>query len=81
MNPVIAVTGEMAVARSYYLVMVEGERGPVPSVRGTYDDVLIRAPGGSTEGSTGGWRFPRRELTHAFKGEKRLTLPVTGNSG
>ena len=68
MNSVIAVTGERAVAKSNYLVMVEGPEGPVPSVCGTYADTLIRAPEG--------WRFLRRELIHAFKGEMRLTLPV-----
>lgn len=56
MNPVIAVTGEMAVARSHYLVMVEGPDGPAPSVRGTCADQLIRAPEE--------WRFRRRELIH-----------------
>ena len=68
MNSVIAVTEERAVAKSNYLVMVEGPEGPVPSVCGTYADTLIRAPEG--------WRFLRRELIHAFKGEMRLTLPV-----
>jgi ketosteroid isomerase-like protein len=67
MNSVIAVTGDGATAKSNYLVMVEGPDGPVPSVCGTYADVLAR--------DTDGWRFRRRELIHAFKGEMRLTLP------
>lgn len=67
MNSVIAVTGDEATAKSNYLVMVEGADGPVPSVCGTYVDLLIRG--------TEGWRFRRRELIHAFKGEMRLTLP------
>jgi SnoaL-like domain len=67
MNSVIAVAGDAATAKSNYLVMVEGPDGPLPSVCGTYADVLIR--------SAGGWRFRRRELIHAFKGEMRLTLP------
>jgi SnoaL-like domain len=67
MNSVIAVNGDAATAKSNYLVMVEGPDGPVPSVCGTYADVLIRTPSG--------WRFRRRELIHAFKGEMRLTLP------
>ncbi len=67
MNSVIAVTGEAGSAKSNYLVMVEGPDGPVPSVCGTYTDVLTRG--------TEGWRFHRRELIHAFKGEMRLTLP------
>lgn len=67
MNSVIAVTGDTAAAKSNYLVMVEGPDGPVPSVCGTYVDALIRTPDG--------WRFRRRDLIHAFKGEMRLTLP------
>lgn len=67
MNSVIAVTGAEATARSNYLVMVEGPDGPVPSVCGTYADVLVH--------EEAGWRFRRRELIHAFKGEMRLTLP------
>lgn len=67
MNSVIAVNGDAATAKSNYLVMVEGRDGPVPSVCGTYADVLVR--------DAGGWRFRRRELIHAFKGEMRLTLP------
>jgi hypothetical protein len=67
MNSVIAVTGDTATARSNYLVMVEGPGGPVPSVCGTYVDRLVRA--------AEGWRFRRRELIHAFKGEMKLTLP------
>lgn len=67
MNSVITVTGSTATAKSNYLVMVEGPDGPVASVCGTYADVLVR--------DIGGWRFRRRELIHAFKGEMRLTLP------
>jgi hypothetical protein len=67
MNSVIAVTGDAATAKSNYLVMVESSTGPVPSVCGTYVDMLVRG--------ADGWRFRRRELIHAFKGEMRLTLP------
>ena len=67
MNSLIDVQGETATARSNYLVMVEGPDGPVPSVCGTYADELVRGPDG--------WRFRRRELLHAFRGEMRLTLP------
>ena len=67
MNTVIGLDGDEAVAKSNYLVMVEGPEGPVPSVCGTYADRLVR---------TGtGWKFRRRELIHAFKGEMRLSLP------
>lgn len=67
MNSIITVDGARAEARSNYLVMVEGPDGPVASVCGTYADVLVRLPAG--------WKFQRRELIHAFKGEMRLTLP------
>jgi 3-phenylpropionate/cinnamic acid dioxygenase small subunit len=67
MNSVILVKGEEATAKSNYLVMVEGPDGPAPSVCGTYADVLIRG--------ADGWRFCRRELIHAFRGEMRLSLP------
>jgi ketosteroid isomerase-like protein len=67
MNTIISVDGQIATARSNYLVMVEGADGPVPSVCGTYADRFARTPNG--------WRFQRRELIHAFKGEMRLQLP------
>jgi len=67
MNSVISVTGGTAAAKSNYLVMVEGPDGPVASVCGTYADRLVKL--------AEGWRFQRRELIHAFKGEMRLTLP------
>jgi hypothetical protein len=67
MNSIITVQGATAEARSNYLVMVEGPEGPVPSVCGTYADQLVKL--------VAGWRFQRRTLIHAFKGEMRLTLP------
>jgi hypothetical protein len=67
MNSIIDITGASATARSNYLVMVEGSSGPVPSVCGTYADELVKLPDG--------WRFQRRELIHAFKGEMALRLP------
>ena len=67
MNSIIAVEGAAATARSNYFVMVEGPDGPVPSVCGTYADAYIK--------TAQGWRFQRRELIHAFKGEMRLQLP------
>jgi 3-phenylpropionate/cinnamic acid dioxygenase small subunit len=67
MNTIIDCDGERATARSNYLVMVEGQNGPFPSVCGVYDDVLVRQPNG--------WRFQRRSLLHAFKGELALRLP------
>jgi hypothetical protein len=67
MNSIIDCDGTRAAARSNYLVMVEGANGPFPSVCGTYDDVLVKQPVG--------WRFQRRRLIHAFKGELALQLP------
>lgn len=67
MNTIIKVEGDGARAKSNYLVTVEGPDGPFPSVCGTYVDVLTR--------TAGGWRFARRELVHAFKGEMKLRLP------
>jgi 3-phenylpropionate/cinnamic acid dioxygenase small subunit len=67
MNSIIDCDGARATARSNYLVMVEGANGPSPSVCGVYDDVLVKRPEG--------WRFQRRQLIHAFKGEMALSLP------
>jgi hypothetical protein len=67
MNSIIDCQGTHATARSNYLVMVEGPHGPLPSVCGTYDDVLVK--------QADGWRFQRRRLTHAFRGEMALNLP------
>jgi SnoaL-like domain len=67
MNSIIGCNGAHATARSNYLVMVEGANGPFPSVCGTYDDVLVK--------QANGWRFQRRRLIHAFKGEMALSLP------
>ena len=53
--------------RSNYLVMVEGPNGPIASVCGVYDDTLVK--------QRDGWRFERRQLIHAFKGEMALRLP------
>ena len=67
MNSIIDCEGAHATARSNYLVMIEGSGGPVASVCGTYDDVLVKLPDG--------WRFQRRRLIHAFKGQMALRLP------
>jgi hypothetical protein len=67
MNSIIHCEDARATARSNYLVMVEGANGPFPSVCGTYDDVLVK--------QSDGWRFRRRRLIHAFKGEMALRLP------
>jgi hypothetical protein len=69
MNSVITVDGTRAEARSNYLVMVEGANGPVPSVCGTYQDALLK--------QSDAWRFQRRELIHAFRGEMALQLTAS----
>jgi 3-phenylpropionate/cinnamic acid dioxygenase small subunit len=67
MNSLIECDGDRATAKSNYLVVVEGPSGPIPSVCGTYDDILVKM--------SEGWRFQRRRLIHAFKGEMALRLP------
>src|SRR5215471_14187186 len=54
MNTVIDSDGARATARSNYLVMVEGPSGPLPSVCGIYDDVLVK--------QLDSWIFQRRQL-------------------
>jgi len=66
MNSIIDCAGIRASARSNYLVMVEGANAPFPSVCGVYDE-LVKQPAG--------WRFQRRQLIHAFKGDMALRLP------
>lgn len=72
MNSLIRVNGDAAEAKSNYLVVLEGDGGPVPSVCGTYMDRLVR--------TAAGWRFLRRELVHSFKGPMRLNLPRTSGA-
>jgi len=67
LNSIIKVDPMRASARSNYLVMVEGPSGPLPSVCGTYVDALVK--------QDGIWRFQRRELVHAFRGDMALRLP------
>ena len=67
MNTVIDCDGARATARSNYLVMVEGPSGPLPSVCGVYDDVLVK--------QLDSWRFQRRRLIHEFRGDMALRLP------
>jgi hypothetical protein len=66
MNSIIDCDDRRGTAQSNYLVMVEDANGPLPSVCGTYDDVLVKEPRG--------WRFQRRRLIHAFRGEMALRL-------
>src|SRR5262245_21743414 len=57
MNSLIALDGDRATARTSYLVVLQAAGGGlVPSVAGTYEDVLVRTPDG--------WRFRERRLVH-----------------
>ena len=66
MNSIIDCHARRGTAQSNYLVIVEGVDGPLPSVCGTYDDILVK--------ERRGWRFQRRRLIHAFRGEMALRL-------
>jgi hypothetical protein len=68
MNSLIALDGDRATARTSYLVVLQAAgAGLVPSVAGTYEDVLVR--------TTDGWRFRERRLVHDLVGELGLNLP------
>ena len=57
MNSLIRLDGDQATARTSYLVVLQAAgAGLVPSVAGTYQDVLARTPDG--------WRFRERRLIH-----------------
>ena len=57
MNSLIRLDGDRASARTSYLVVLQAAgAGLVPSVAGTYEDVLVRTPDG--------WRFRERRLVH-----------------
>lgn len=73
MNSLIRLDGERATARTSYLVVLqEAGSGLVPSVAGTYEDVLVRTPAG--------WRFRERQLVHDLVAELGLNLPGTRSS-
>jgi len=68
MNSLIQLAGDRATARTSYLVVLQAAgAGLVPSVAGTYEDVLVRTPGG--------WRFRERRLVHDLRGELGLNVP------
>ena len=70
MNSLIRLDGERAGARTSYLVVLQASgAGLVPSVAGTYEDVLVR--------TTDGWRFRERRLVHDLAAELGLNLPGT----
>jgi hypothetical protein len=68
MNSLIEVDGDRAKARTSYLVVLKAVgAGLMPSVAGTYEDVLVRTPGG--------WRFRERRLIHDLRAELGLNVP------
>ncbi|HUA55279.1 MAG TPA: nuclear transport factor 2 family protein [Candidatus Sulfotelmatobacter sp.] len=70
MNSLIALDGDRATARTSYLVVLQAAgAGLVPSVAGTYEDVLVRTPAG--------WRFRERRLVHDLAADLGLNLPST----
>src|SRR6185295_11280635 len=70
MNSLIRLDGDRASARTSYLVVLQAAgAGLVPSVAGTYEDVLER--------TADGWRFRERRLVHDLAGELGLNLPST----
>ena len=70
MNSLIRLDGDRASARTSYLVVLQAKgAGLVPSVAGTYEDVLAR--------TADGWRFKERRLVHELRAELGLNLPST----
>jgi hypothetical protein len=70
MNSLIRLDGDRASARTSYLVVLQAAGGAlVPSVAGTYEDVLVR--------TAAGWSFRERRLVHDLAGELGLNLPST----
>ena len=69
-NSLIRLDGDRANARTSYLVVLQAAgSGLVPSIAGTYEDVLVR--------TEDGWRFRERRLVHDLAAELGLNLPST----
>jgi 3-phenylpropionate/cinnamic acid dioxygenase small subunit len=67
-NIMIALHGDTATVRSYFMVVRESKEGPAIAVVGRYEDVVVRIGGH--------WRFQSRRLFHDIAGESGL-LPDT----
>lgn len=63
-NIVIAINGDKAVVRSYFMVVRDSETGPAIAVAGRYEDEVVR--------HAGQWLFKTRKLTHDIAGESGL---------
>ena len=73
MNSLIQLDGDRATARTSYLVVLQAAGAAlVPSVAGTYEDVLVR--------TAAGWRFRERRLVHDLAADLGLNLPSTRGS-
>jgi len=67
MNSLIQLDGDRATACTSYLVVLQAKGGGlVPSVAGTYEDVLVR--------TSDGWRFRERRLVHDLRAELGLNV-------
>jgi len=70
LNSLIELDGDRATARTSYLVILQAAGSSlVPSVAGTYMDVLVRTPDG--------WRFRERRLVHDLRAALGLNVPDT----
>ena len=68
MNSLIQLDGDRATARTSYLVILQAAGAAlVPSVAGTYEDMLVRTPAG--------WRFRERRLVHDLRAALGLNVP------
>lgn len=65
-NIIIDLSGDGATVVSNFLVVRDSEAGPVISVAGTYDDVVVR--------TLEGWKFKSRRLSHDIAGESGLNV-------
>jgi hypothetical protein len=68
-NIIIELAGDRATVVSNFLVVRDSDAGPVISVAGTYDDVVVRTPEG--------WKFKSRKLSHDIAGESGLNVKAT----
>jgi 3-phenylpropionate/cinnamic acid dioxygenase small subunit len=63
-NIVIHLDGDEARVRSNFVMVREGEAGPLLAIAGTYEDHVVRTPAG--------WRFRSREIHNDVAGDLGL---------